>query len=157
MKGQPEVIAALVDVLTGELSAINQYFLHARMCANWGYGRIAKKVYEESIEEMKHAQNLTDRILFLEGIPNLQKLNKLHIGEDVPEQLASDLKMEYEAIARLKAGIKTCLTAGDHATRELFEHILVDEEKHVDWIEAQQGLIKEIGLPNYLAQQIHSS
>lgn len=155
MKGNSEVIAALVDILTGELTAINQYFLHARMCSNWGYNRIAKKVYEESIEEMKHAKDLTDRILFLEGIPNLQKLGKLQIGETVQEQLESDLKLEQEAMGRLRAGIKVCLSAADHVSRELFEHILVDEEKHVDWIEAQLGIIKDIGLPNYLAQQIN--
>lgn len=155
MKGNAEVLVALVDVLTGELTAINQYFLHARMCSNWGYHRIAKKIYEESIEEMKHAKDLTDRILFLDGVPNLQKLGKLQIGETVQEQLESDLKLEAEAMTKLKAGIKTCLAAADHGTRELFEHILVDEEKHIDWIEAQLGIIEAIGLPNYLAQQLN--
>lgn len=157
MKGNAEVIAALVDVLTGELSAVNQYFIHSRMCSNWGYHRIAKHIYDESIEEMKHARDVTDRILFLEGVPNFQKLNKLSIGETVPEQFQSDLKMELDAIGRLRAAIKTCLGAGDHASRELFEHILVEEEKHVDWIESQLRLIEELGVANYLSQQLHGS
>src|SRR4051812_57999 len=137
MKGDPRVIDALNEILTGELTAINQYFLHARMCKNWGYERIAHIVYKESIEEMKHAQDLTDRVLFLDGIPNLQKLGKLNIGETVPEQLDSDLKLEYQALDRLKVAIKTCFDAADHASRELLEHILCDEEKHIDWIETQ--------------------
>jgi bacterioferritin len=154
MKGDPKVIDALNEILTGELTAINQYFLHARMCKNWGYERIAHTVYKESIDEMKHAQDLTDRILFLEGLPNLQKLGKLNIGETVPEQLDSDLKLEYQALDRLKAAIKICFDAADHASRELFEHILEDEEKHIDWLETQLGLIKELGAQHYLAQQI---
>jgi bacterioferritin len=154
MKGNPKVIELLNEVLTGELTAINQYFLHARMCKNWGFERIAAKIHKESIDEMKHASELTDRVLFLEGVPNLQKLHKLHIGETVPEQLESDLKLEHDAIERLKNGIKLCLDAGDHASRELLEHILVSEEEHVDWIEAQLSLIKQIGAENYLAQQI---
>lgn len=154
MKGDPKVIEALNEVLTGELTAINQYFLHARMCKNWGYERIAHYVYKESIEEMKHAQDLTDRILFLEGLPNLQKLSKLNIGETVPEQLNSDLKMEYEAIERLKRGIKVCFDAVDHTSRELLEHILEEEEEHVDWLEAQLDQIKDVGKENWLAQQI---
>lgn len=154
MKGDPKVIEALNEVLTGELTAINQYFLHARMSKNWGYDRIAQYVWKESIEEMKHAQDLVDRILFLEGIPNLQKLGKLNIGETVPEQLEADLKLEYEAVARLKAAIKTTFEAADHTSRELFEHILEDEEKHIDWIEAQLGQIKELGKELWLAEQI---
>jgi len=154
MKGDPKVIDALNEILTGELTAINQYFLHSRMCKNWGYDRIAHKVWAESIDEMKHAQELTDRILFLEGIPNLQKLGKLTIGETVPEQFEADLALEMTAMLNLKAAIKVCFEAVDHTTRDLFERILADEEKHVDWLEAQLGLIKELGKSAYLAEQI---
>ena len=154
MKGDPKVIDALNEILTGELTAINQYFLHARMCKNWGYEGIAHKVYKESIDEMKHAQNLTDRILFLEGLPNLQKLGKLNIGETVPEQLDADLKLEMTALTNLKAAIKVCFEAADHTSRELLEHILEDEEEHIDWLETQLGLIKELGKELYLSQQI---
>ena len=156
MKGDAKVIEALNEILTGELTAINQYFLHARMSKNWGYERIADKVYKESIEEMKHAQDLIDRVLFLEGVPNLQKLGKLNIGETIPEQLDSDLKMEYQAVDRLKLAIKSCFDAADHTSRELLEHILEDEEKHIDWIEAQLGQIKDVGKENWLAEQIRS-
>jgi len=155
MKGDPKVIEILNEVLTGELTAINQYFLHARMCKSWGYDKLADKVHKESIDEMKHASALTDRILFLEGLPNLQRLGKLKIGETVPEQLESDLALENEAIPRLRKGIKICLEAADHGSRELLEHILVSEEEHTDWLEAQIGLIKEMGKDHYLAQQIH--
>jgi bacterioferritin len=155
MKGDPKVIEALNEILTGELTAINQYFLHARMCKNWGYERIANIVNKESIDEMKHAQNLTDRILFLEGLPNLQKLGKLNIGETVPEQFASDLKLEMIAYDKLKAAIKVCFETADHASRELLEEILEDEEKHIDWLETQLGLIKDLGKEAYLAEQMH--
>ncbi|WP_186644358.1 bacterioferritin [Fluviispira vulneris] len=155
MKGDVQVIKALNEVLTGELTAINQYFLHARMCKNWGYNRVADFTYKESIEEMKHAQTLLDRILFLEGIPNLQKLDKLNIGETVKEQFEADLALEFLALERLKKGIDICVTARDHTSREILEHILEEEEGHVDWLEAQLGLIKDIGLENYLAQQLH--
>ena len=144
MKGDPKVIEALSDVLTAELTAINQYFLHARMCMDWGFTKIGKFVHDESIEEMKHAQELIDRILFLEGHPNLQKLGKLHIGENVEEQLKSDLKLEYDAVARLRDAIEVCTEVKDFTTRDLFEKILIDEEKHVDWIEAQMHIIKQI-------------
>lgn len=154
MKGDPKVIEALNEILTGELTAINQYFLHARMCKNWGYDRIAGKVHKESIDEMKHAQELTDRILFLDGIPNLQKLGKLNIGENVPEQFEADLKLEFEALKNLKSAIKVCFEAADHTSRELLEHILTDEENHVDWLETQLALIKEVGKENYLAQNM---
>jgi bacterioferritin len=154
MKGDPKVIEALNLILTGELTAINQYFLHARMCKNWGYERIASIVHKESIDEMKHAQSLTDRVLFLDGIPNLQKLGKLNIGETVPEQFASDLRLEHEALTNLRAAIKVCYEAADHTSRELLEHILAEEENHVDWLETQLGLIKEVGKENYLAEQI---
>ncbi|MEN9834003.1 MAG: hypothetical protein RL011_196 [Pseudomonadota bacterium] len=155
MKGDSKVIDALNEILTGELTAINQYFLHARMCKNWGYERIAAKVWAESIDEMKHAQALTDRILFLEGLPNLQKLGKLNIGETVEEQFQADLALEFQAMTNLKAAIKVCFEAADHTTRELFEHILADEENHVDWLEAQLGLIKDLGRNAYLAEQIN--
>jgi len=154
MKGDPKVIEALNLILTGELTAINQYFLHARMCKNWGYERIANIVHKESIDEMKHAQSLTDRVLFLDGIPNLQKLGKLNIGETIPEQFASDLRLEHEALTNLKAAIKVCFEAADHTSRELLEHILLEEENHIDWLETQLSLIKEVGKENYLAEQI---
>lgn len=155
MKGDPKIIEALNDILTGELTAINQYFLHARMCKDWGYDKIAAKVYHESIDEMKHAEKLMDRVLFLEGIPNVQRLLKINIGETVKEQFESDLKLEYEAVGKLKSAIAVAFEAKDHTTRELFEKILEDEEGHVDWLETQLSLIQNLGLPNYLAQQVH--
>ena len=154
MKGNASVIKALNSILSGELTAINQYFLHARMCAAWGYQRIADQVRKESIDEMKHAQTIIDRILFLEGIPNVQKMGVVNIGETVPEQLAADLKLEYEAIPRLKEGINLCTKANDHATRDILEKILLDEETHTDWIETQLEQIKQLGVENYLAVQI---
>lgn len=157
MKGESKVIEALNDVLTGELSAINQYFLHARMCKNWGYDRIAATIRAESIDEMKHAETLMDRVLFLEGIPNVQRLLKVNIGETVKEQFESDAKLEYDAVERLKKAIQICVDLRDHTSRELFEHILADEERHIDWLETQLHLIQELGLSNYLAQQIHQS
>ena len=155
MKGHDDIIKLLNQALTGELTAINQYFLHARMCADWGYNRIASKVREESIDEMKHAQELIDRILFLEGVPNVQRLGTLNIGETVPEQFEADLKLEHEAIPRLKDGIALCNQHSDHATRELLEHILVDEEGHVDWLETQLEQIRQVGVENYLTSQIN--
>jgi bacterioferritin len=152
LKGNAKVIAALNEVLTGELTAINQYFLHAMMCKNWGFHKIFAKVHKESIDEMKHAQALVDRILFLEGIPNLQKLDKLGIGETVPEQFESDLKLEHLAMDRLRKGIEACMAAADHTSRQLLEEILKDEETHVDWLETQLQLIKTIGLQQYLAE-----
>ena len=154
MKGHKEVIDLLNKVLEGELTAINQYFLHARMCKDWGYEKLADKVYHESIDEMKHAQQLIDRILFLEGLPNVQKLGELNIGQNVLEQLNSDLALENRAIPLLKNGIKLCGDHSDHGTRELLEHILVSEEEHVDWLESQLNLVKEVGEQNYLTQQI---
>lgn len=156
MKGDAKVIQALNDILTGELTAINQYFLHARMCTSWGFDKIGKKVYKESIDEMKHAQWLIDRVLFLEGIPNVQKLGTLNIGENVKEQLESDLALEFQAIPRLKTAIALCNDTNDHGSRELLEKILVSEEEHVDWLEAQLNLIQQVGLQNYLAQQIEA-
>jgi bacterioferritin len=154
MKGDATVIKNLNEVLTGELTAINQYFLHARMLKSWGFERIAAIVYKESIDEMKHAQTLIDRILFLEGVPNIQKLGPVTIGETVEEQYVADLALEHKAIPRIKAGIAICNEASDHATREVLEHILVSEEEHVDWLEAQLGLIEQVGLQNYLSAQI---
>ena len=155
MKGNKEVIEVLKEVLTGELTAINQYFLHGRMCKDWGYERIADVIMKESIDEMKHAQKVIDRILFLEGVPNLQKLSPLSIGENVEEQLKADLGLELKAIERLKKGVEVCHKSADFHSRELLEQILADEEHHVDWIESQLHIIKEVGLDNYLSQQIH--
>ncbi len=154
MKGNDQILGLLNDLLTNELTAINQYFVHAKMCENWGYERLAHKIREESIDEMKHADWIISRILFLEGVPNLQKLNKLRVGETVREQLESDLQLEYAAIGFLNQGVATCREAGDNASRELFERILVSEEAHTDWIETQLELMRQIGEQNYLAQQI---
>lgn len=151
------IVTLLNDVLTAELTAINQYFCHAKMCANWGYERLAHKIRHESIDEMKHADTLIDRILYLGGVPNMQRLAKINIGETVPEQLAIDLALEREAIPRLNAAIAACREAGDNGTRALFEDILVSEEEHADWLEAQLELIEQVGVQNYLAQQIKES
>lgn len=155
MKGNAQVIALLNDVLTGELTAINEYFIHARMCQNWGYERLWKKIRAESIDEMKHADQLIARILFLEGIPNLQKLGKVNVGETVPEQLTLDLALETHALKLLNDGIELCRSLGDNGSRELLEKILVAEEEHTDWLETQLGLIKQLGEAVYLAQQMH--
>lgn len=153
MKGDAEVIKQLNIILEGELTAINQYFLHARMCTDWGYNRIGGKIYHESIDEMKHAQALIDRVLFLEGLPNLQKLGALRIGENVPEILKCDLALEYDAIPKLRTAIAVCEEKKDQASRMLLEDILKSEEEHVDWIESQLQIIKDVGSENYLAQQ----
>ena len=154
MKGDAQVIAMLNDVLTAELTAINQYWVHARMCENWGYQRLWKKIREESIEEMKHADELVERILFLEGLPNLQKLGKINVGQTVPEQFKLDLAVEYDAVKRMNEGIELCRTKSDYGSRELLEHMLSDEEKHVNWLEAQQELLRQVGEQGYLAEQI---
>jgi bacterioferritin len=156
MRGNPQVIELLNDVLTAELTAVNQYFIHAKMCKNWGFDRLADYVRHESIDEMKHADELIERILFLEGVPNMQRLNSVRVGETVPEQFDADLQLEYAAIERLNAGIAACVAAGDNATRALLEQILVAEEEHTDWLEAQIELIRTLGEANYLAQQLHS-
>jgi bacterioferritin len=156
MKGSSKVIELLNNALTKELTAINQYFIHSKMCENWGYTVLAKKYYEESLGEMKHAEELIKRILFLEGTPNMTRYDKIKVGDNVKKQLESDLQIELDAIEMLRAGIRLCLEELDHASRELLEHILVDEEEHVDWIEGQLHVIKEAGYDNYLAQQIHA-
>ncbi len=157
MKGLPEIITLLNEILLGELTAINQYFLHAKMCKHWGYDRLHEKIYKESIDEMKHASLLADRILFLDGLPNFQKLGKLRIGENVLEMFNADLGLEDEAIPRLRAGIKLCYEAADHGTRDLLEKILVSEEEHADWLETQLHIIKDIGMEHYLAQHIRTT
>ncbi|MDB4940866.1 MAG: Bacterioferritin [Labilithrix sp.] len=154
MKGDAKVIDLLNEILTGELTAINQYFLHAKMCQNWGYKRLYEHIRHESIDEMKHADRLIERILFLEGLPNLQRLGKLAIGQTVVEQFKNDLAFEMEAVPRLNRAITECRTIGDNGTVDLLEKILVSEEEHVDWLEAQLDLIKQVGEGNYLAQQI---
>jgi bacterioferritin len=155
MKGQDKVIERLNDVLTAELTAINQYFIHARMCETWGYEKLWKKIRAESIDEMKHADELIKRILFLDGVPNLQKLGKVNVGETVQEQFTLDLQLEHEAIKMLNEAIELCSSLGDNGTRELFERILHAEEDHTDWLETQLGLLQKLGEAHYLAQQIH--
>jgi bacterioferritin len=155
MKGNRELIDALNDILTGELTSINQYFIHAKMCSNWGYHRLAAANREESVGEMKHADELIERILFLEGVPNVQRLGKVRVGETVPEQLKLDYALEREAIPKLNAAINLAVKVKDNGTRELLEEILTSEEEHVDWLEAQIELIKQVGEQNYLAQQMH--
>ena len=151
-----EIISVLNDVLTGELTAINQYFIHAKMCGDWGYDRLHDKIREESIDEMRHAEQLIERILYLGGVPNGQRMSKLRIGETVLEQLKSDLALELEALPRLNKGIALATDVGDNGTRALLESILTSEEEHVDWLEAQLELIEQTGLQNYLSQQIRN-
>jgi bacterioferritin len=154
MKGNPDVVKVLNEVLRKELTGINQYFIHAKMCKNWGYTMLAEHAWNESIDEMKHADQIVERILFLEGVPNVQAYDKIQVGSNVKQQLENDLGLEQAALTILRPGIKTCLDARDDATRELLEHIVVDEEHHIDWIETQFHQIKEVGYENYLAQQI---
>ncbi len=154
MKGDPNIIKLLNDQLTNELTAINQYFLHARMYKHWGFGKLAKKEYEESNGEMKHADKLIDRILMLDGLPNLQALHKLMIGENTPEMLDCDLQLEKMAQLTVKDGIAACEAARDFVSRELFQHILDDTEEHIDWLETQKDLIDKVGLQNYLQSQM---
>jgi len=154
MKGNDEVLTLLNDLLTNELTAINQYFVHAKMCENWGFERLAHKIREESIDEMRHADQVISRILFLEGVPNLQRYHKLRVGETVKEQLESDLQLEYNAIQFLNQGIAAARKIGDNATEDLFTRILVGEEHHTDWLETQLELIRQVGEQNYLAQQM---
>lgn len=154
MKGDAKVLEFLQEALTAELTAINQYFLHAEMMENWGYERLAKMTKKESIEEMVHAEKLLHRLLYLDGSPNMSKLFDLRIGQNVKEQFQNDLALEMEAVPRLNRAINAAVAAGDNGSRDLFESILKDEEHHVDFLEAQLHMIQEMGYENYLAQQI---
>jgi bacterioferritin len=156
MRGNEEILRLLNEVLKAELTAINQYFLHAKMCENWGYQRLAALDRQESIEEMHHADILMQRILFLEGMPNMTELFPIKIGPDVKAQLENDLALELDAVPRLNEAIKVATQVGDNGSRELFKQILLDEEHHIDYLEGQLHIVEEIGLDNYLAQQIHA-
>jgi bacterioferritin len=155
MRGDSNVLDLLNEVLTAELTAINQYFIHAKMTANWGYERLAEHNREESIDEMKHADAVIERILFLEGVPNMQRLSPVRVGETVPEQFGLDLDTELAAVKRLNDAIAACVAAGDNTTRALFEHILASEEESVDWLETQIEAMRQVGEHQYLAQQLH--
>ena len=156
MQGDPTVIELLNDVLTAELTAINQYFVDAKMCASWGFERLAEQFKAESIDEMKDADALIERILYLEGMPNLQRLGTVRVGETVPEKLSLALDLEKAAIERLNAAVTATRDIGDNGSRELFERILLGEEHHADWLEAQLAAIEQVGVSNYLAQQLRS-
>lgn len=155
MRGDPQIIDSLNEILTSELVAINQYWVHYKMLENWGYKRIAKKKREESIEEMKHADRVIARILYLEGVPNMQRLGPVRVGEDPVEIHKVDLELEREALERFNRVIALCLDKRDAGTRELLESMLVEEEESIDWLEAQLKLIEDLGKERYLAQQIH--
>ncbi len=154
MRGSAAVVDVLNDVLTAELTAVNQYFVDAKMCANWGYGRLAEHIRADSIDEMKDADALIERILYLDGVPNLQRLGMVRVGESVPEKLQLALQVEIEAIERLTAGIAVCNAEADHGTRQLLERILAGEEEHADWLETQLALITKLGEELYLASQV---
>ena len=154
MKGDAEVIEVLNGVLSAELTGVNQYFIHAMMCSNWRYKKLAEHTRKESIEEMQHAQQVIERILYLDGVPNMQRYLKVNVGQSVPEQHEFDLQLEKEAVARLNRGVELCRVKEDNGSRALLEKLLRDEEEHVDWLEAQLQQIKDIGVQNYLAQQI---
>jgi bacterioferritin len=155
VRGDAQILEVLNEILTAELTGINQYFVHSKMCENWGYKRLAKKKWDESIDEMKHADDVIERILFLEGTPNMQRLNHVRIGEDPVEQHRLDLAMEHEAVERYNRAIALCIEKNDAGTREMLEHILKSEEDGVDWLEAQLHIVDEIGKERYLAEQIH--
>jgi bacterioferritin len=154
VKGNSKVIEVLSQCLKAELTAINQYFLHSEMCENWGYERLAKLMKKESIEEMVHAEKLIERILFLDGTPNMSDYFKINIGTTVEQQFRNDVQLEYDAVKRLNAGIKTCTETGDNGSRTLLEEILSDEEHHIDWLEAQLHAMTEMGVKNYLTEQL---
>jgi bacterioferritin len=154
MKGDPRIIDMLNEVLTGELTAVNQYLLHGKMLLHWGFKHLGKKVYAESIDEMKHADKLVERVLFLDGLPNLQRLGKLAVGTTPLEILTNDLALEVQTVPRLNKGIQLARDVGDNGTEELLAHILVDSEGHVDWLESQLELVKHVGEAHYFAQQI---
>ncbi len=156
MKGNDQIIEALNAVLTAELTAINQYFVHHKMCENWGYQKLSKKKYEEALDEMKDADRLIERILYLDGVPNMQRLSPVRVGEDPVEQHKLDLAVETEAIARLNEAIALCREKGDNGSRELFEEILKGEEESADWLEAQLHIVEEIGVERDLAEQIQA-
>ena len=155
MQGNTQVIDALNAALTIELTAINQYFCQAKMCKNWGYSKLAAKHYEESIGEMKHAEKIIDRILFLEGVPEIARYDVIRVGTNVPEQFEHDLKLETKGVNAYNAGVELCQKLGDNGTRELMESILIESEEHVDWLETQLSIIAEIGIQNYLAQNLY--
>ena len=154
MKGHEDVINVLNEVLTSELTAINQYFIHSKMCEDWGFNRLAAKKKEESLEEMKHADAVIARILFLEGVPNMQRYFPIKVGEDAIEQHRLDVELEYDAVKRLNQGIAVCRDKGDNGTRELLEMILQQEEEGIDWLEAQLHLVETIGKERYLSEQM---
>lgn len=156
MKGNNKIIEALNKALTIELTAINQYFVQAKMCKNWGYNKLAKKHFEESVGEMKHAEALVDRILFLEGTPMISRYDVIRVGTDVKTQFENDLKLETNGVKTYNEAIALCLNVNDAGSREIMEHILTDSEGHVDWLESQLNVIKEVGLEAYLAEQIGS-
>ncbi|MBL8610605.1 MAG: bacterioferritin [Myxococcales bacterium] len=156
MKGDAKVIDLLNEILTMELTAINQYFLHAKMCRNWGYQPLAEYIRKESIDEMKHADELIERVLYLEGLPNVQRIGKINVGQTVVEMLKNDYALEQVAIPLLNKSIQTCRDVGDNGTEALLTKILTSEEEHADWLEAQLELVKQVGEANYLAQQIRS-
>ncbi|CAN5755141.1 bacterioferritin [soil metagenome] len=156
MQGRPEIIELLNEVLTAELTAINQYFAHAKMQQNWGYLRLAEHTRAESIDEMKHAESVIERILYFDGVPNLQRLGPVRVGETVPEQFRLDLAVEHEAIERFNRGIALAQDTGDNGTSELLTAMLVEEEHHIDYLETQLALINSVGEANYLAQHLHA-
>jgi bacterioferritin len=154
VKSDPAIIDLLNEVLTNELTAVNQYFLHARICENWGYDRLYEKFREESMDEMKDADELIERVLYLEGLPNLQRYGKVDVGENVPEMFRLDLEVEKNAIATLNRGIELCRSKGDNGSAELLEEILEGEEEHANWLETQIVAIEQVGVQNYLAEQL---